>query len=259
MNYFSYTTTTEISIYRPTLLPPPAVSLCAHFQELIHDALPTIHDYNVTNMDRVRLNISLNEVFRLAPKHDKFLSSCSVYMTNGTPSDPLEHDCGKFFTFSRYLMQNQLCYVFEYKLEGLYDFEHLAREAERVAYILRLNTSALADLTFFRPIMHTRGLPFLSRYHATSVHGPGSIRGSGSTYQFSYAILEKKNLPAPYDTNCLPGTAHKNTCLVPCFIENVASQFNRLTTAWPLTESNDENYNYDLPLLYNTPNESIGD
>lgn len=149
-------------------------------------------------------------------------------------------------------MENQLCYKFTYKLDGLYDFEDHARESMGTAYGFWFNLTTFSNMVYLRPIMHdTEGLPSLSRYHASYVPGPGAVRGRGAVSIFSYAIVEQKKLPAPYDTKCVHGDSDV-ICLTRCFVREVEKRFKRLSTAWPLNESNDHNFNYDLPLMSRT-------
>lgn len=250
VDYFAYKSTTNVKIHHPTLLNPPVVSVCGYFQPIMYDEIVARFDHDSTNINEMQVNISLNDVFRLAPRHNDFLLSCVVFMTNGTFVRRAGHDCNQIFNFTRYFMQHELCYMFEYKLGGVYDFESVAREAEGAVYALVFNTSTFTNLTYFRVIMHELGSPLQSRFYANYVPGPGALDGPGSTYEFTYEIIEHKLLPAPYDTKCV--LEWKEVCIVPCVVEAVERRFNRLTTAWPLMENNEFKLNYDLQVLYHS-------
>lgn len=217
----------------------------------MYDALKGL-DRNYTSIERMKVNVSLNDVFRLAPKFSDFLLNCAVFMTNGTYVKHPGSQCDQFFDYTRYFMDNQLCYMFDYKLGGLYVMERIARESEGSTYGLWLNTATFVNLTFFRVIIHDKGVPFTSRFYANYVPAPGVVRGRGLTYQFSYATIEHKKLPTPYDTDCLPGATGRFECVIRCVINTIKKRFNRLTTAWPLTENNEFNFDYDLLLLYDS-------
>lgn len=252
MNYFSYKTNSEISVYHPSLLSPPVISFCVYVQPLISDAIMNNFDHEGNSIVRMKVNISLNNVFRLTPKHTDIMLRCGIFTTTGRHLRRNGHECNQLFNFSRYFMESLQCYMFERKEENLYDFQRIAREGEGVVYGFWLNTTVFKNHTYFKVIMHDKGLPFTSRYFAGYIPGPHAVGGRGLTYHFSYAIIEHKKLPPPYETNCVKEADWQPNCHLKCAVESIEEQFNRLTSAWPLSESNDHNFNYDLPLLYNT-------
>lgn len=207
-------------------------------------------------MEEMYSNLTLAQIFNLAPQHSNFLTQFEVFAPNGSiiSSDETIVNLNETFRLLRYYMQQFVCYYITYKTEMKYDFESVAQENEASVLGLWLDPKKLSRVDYFQVIIHDRGLPFTSRYYATYTPGPsraGVGQGQGVSYQFSYAITNYIRLPPPYKTNCGLVNGHYNVvCRKQCFVNAVVKHMGKMPTNWPLPESNLDHFDYNMNLIH---------
>lgn len=249
LDYFSYATITKITIDFPEYVPPPSVSVCSRLGELVNiSEAKRLHniEFNGSNARfhyEVFPNLTLSQLFELVPKPNQTLVGCKLrepgeYFINN------ETKCDKYFNISRYYMQEYICFKYDFKMSGLYDFESVSQadSARGRVYNLQLDNELFKRVIFFTIIVHSRLLPYESRYYSARIFRKTFGNESYSTqsnYMFSFSERVDIRLPYPYDTGCGFNQGRiQSICKQMCLTENVMRTFNKIPFNWIIAESN---------------------
>lgn len=248
-DYFRYGTTTKTTISYPEYVLPPNISFCSRIGEVVDiEKAHQLHNITFNGVDdqfhlEVFTKLTLSQIFNLVPVANETLLSCRL-REPGQYFSHSEERCSRYFSVSRYFMQNSICYLYAFTPEGLYDFESVSQadiDRGRI-YSLHLSYERFKRVKYLTIIVHASPLPTDSRYFSARTLRKifsNENYSSQTGYTCSYVEFTAELLPFPYDTSCgLNNGLLQTDCNQICLTEKAMRTFNRIPFNWLITEAN---------------------
>lgn len=211
--YFSFPTTTLVTIAMPEELPPPDVSFCVRYvdilsSEFINQMTNGSEFDEVEHVPKIQNTITVSQIFEKTPSVDDMIGMCflpryeSYNVMEGNASF-----CNNSFEIDKYYAQEYICYRFTIKNgnSSTYSYHNLAFSLAHpgLFYGVLLNPKKIVGADVCKVVIHEKEtLPFgVMGYAPIFTRKVDNIE----VYNFvkvGYSITEIDLLPPPFQTQC---------------------------------------------------------
>lgn len=253
-SYLLFDVATHVHMNYPKEFKAPAISLCTSFANIIdlkrakklHPNLMSMkHPLQVDEKRQIQDILSVNEIFQLTPQivdtqtlsiSSALLTRCRVRNASSYSIPSYDHQqCLKLFTIQRFLLQESICYDFQFNSTEQSHYYNVYRLSQSLThsglffkFVFNANQSHLYWSRKMRIVAHSEdALPLLS-YSLAPVVWRRSLKGSElNKFIVSYSMVKLILLPKPYVTKCTEHVSHGD-CSRSCLQRLTLDRFNRL-------------------------------
>lgn len=249
--YFTYLTSTLISIEPPDEEVTPSTSICIRYVDILNRTQMDEDKVSPTLIVNSISRLVIKDIFKYTPSSNDTLDTCSFRPSIGRHMEENLNSsiCNSIFKVDKYYTQEFICYQYTLTISKTYTLRWVAHSDMYSFQVYRLHIRLPGSSLVLSVLSNEHPFPLYSKTFGTIRW----IKVSDTTFRginLNYQRKEVQLLEPPYDTNCHPSQGIAE-CIRSCHIEGFKS-----LRLFPSSEITDEPLNIRHSIPDDNRNES---
>ena len=235
MRYFSFTTTTKITMEMTEYVKLHPVALCIRYSDIIdreklfkETGIKLHTEKGIEKAMEDETKLTIEQIFDYTPDTEHAIADCTFRPDAWSIRSGEAEICRQIFNVSKFFTQEYMCYKIRERQPELKHMQSATRStySKSSMFTIYMNSS-LNNADFVSPILFQGKMPTESRHHAPLL---GFLRDRSEkakkTLAFLYltpADVMHQLLESPYDTKCVNVDEDSlGDCMLDCLVKGFA-------------------------------------